>query len=69
MREIIFQLAPLDAMPHSVNLFLSQIAGGYWSRGASAFVINAGHVLQACPHPCLEYEDLGGRCRDTRTGI
>lgn len=59
-REIVFQLAPLDLMPHSVNLFLSQVAGGYWSRGSPAFAISAGHVLQACPHPCLEHEDLGG---------
>ncbi len=59
-REVVLELASLDLMPHSVYLFLSQVADGYWSRGDPAFVINAGHVLQACPHPCLEYEDLGG---------
>ena len=42
-------------MPHTIHLFLSQISEGYWSRGTPAIVINAGHVLQACPHPCLEY--------------
>mmetsp|Transcript_8663 Transcript_8663/g.18509 ORF Transcript_8663/g.18509 Transcript_8663/m.18509 type:complete len:240 (+) Transcript_8663:1-720(+) len=41
-------------MPHSLHLFLSQISEGYWSKGTPAIVINAGHVLQACPHPCLE---------------
>lgn len=59
-REIVLQLAPLEIMPHSVHLFLSQIAGGYWSRGTPAIVLNAEHVLQACPHPCLEGVDLGG---------
>lgn len=53
-QEILIELAPLDLMPHSVYLFLSQISKGYWSRGKPAVVINAGHVLQACPHPCLE---------------
>ncbi|KAL7466298.1 hypothetical protein ACHAXS_006597 [Conticribra weissflogii] len=52
--EIILELAPVDLMPHSVHLFLSQISEGYWSKGTPAIVINAGHVLQACPHPCLE---------------
>ena len=60
-REIILQLAPVDLMPHSVHLFLSQIADGYWSRGTPAIVINPGHVLQACPHPCLESASLGGK--------
>lgn len=48
-------------MPHSVHLFLSQIAEGYWSQGTPAIVINPGHVLQACPHPCLESVSLGGK--------
>jgi len=52
--EIILELAPVDLMPHSIHLFLSQISEGYWSKGTPAIVINAGHVLQACPHPCLE---------------
>lgn len=59
-REIIFELAPLEIMPHSIHLFLSQIAEGYWSRGSPAIAINAEHVLQACPHPCLESVDMGG---------
>eukprot|EP00579_Thalassiosira_antarctica_P000174 CAMPEP_0201866438 /NCGR_PEP_ID=MMETSP0902-20130614/1032_1 /ASSEMBLY_ACC=CAM_ASM_000551 /TAXON_ID=420261 /ORGANISM="Thalassiosira antarctica, Strain CCMP982" /LENGTH=544 /DNA_ID=CAMNT_0048391417 /DNA_START=110 /DNA_END=1744 /DNA_ORIENTATION=- len=59
-RELIFQLAPLSLMPHSIHLFLSQIAEGYWSHGTPAIVLNAQHVLQACPHPCLDNVDLGG---------
>lgn len=58
--EIVLELAPLDLMPHTIHLFLSQIEEGYWSRGTPAIVINAGHVLQACPHPCLESVSLGG---------
>ncbi|KAL7550744.1 hypothetical protein ACHAWF_013967 [Thalassiosira exigua] len=59
-KEIILKMAPLELMPHSIHLFLSQIAEGYWSRGEPAIVINAGHVLQACPHPCMEGVGLGG---------
>lgn len=59
--EIILELAPAELMPHSVHLFLSQVADGYWSRGTPAIVINPGHVLQACPHPCLESTSLGGK--------
>lgn len=59
-REVIFELAPLDLMPHSIHLFLSQIAEGYWSRGTPAIAINADHVLLACPHPCLDDVNMGG---------
>lgn len=59
-REIVFQLAPLELMPHSIHLFLSQIAEGYWSRGTPAFALSAEHVLQACPHPCLNDVVMGG---------
>jgi cyclophilin family peptidyl-prolyl cis-trans isomerase len=58
-REFVIELAPVDLMPHSVHLFLSQIAEGFWSRGA--VVLNPGHVLQACPHPCLESVANGGK--------
>jgi len=60
-RTLIFELAPIELAPHSVHLFLTQIAEGYWSRGTPAIVLNAEHVLQACPHPCLDSVDLGGR--------
>lgn len=60
IREIIVQLAPLDLMPHSIHLFLTQISEGYWNVGTPAFVLNAEHVLQACPHPCLERMEFGG---------
>ena len=59
--EFILELAPIDLMPHSVHLFLTQIVEGYWSRGTPAVVINPGHVLQICPHPCLESVSLGGK--------
>lgn len=59
-REIIYQLAPLNLMPHSIHLFLSQIADGYWTRGTPSIAISAEHVLQSCPHPCLENADMGG---------
>ena len=59
-REIIIELAPLELMPHSIHLFLTQIDEGYWTRGTPAIAINAEHVLQACPHPCLENVDMGG---------
>jgi len=54
LHTLIFRLAPLRLMPLSVYLFLSQIAEGVWSRGTPAFVLRADHVLQACPHPCLD---------------
>ena len=60
VREIIIQLAPLDLMPHSIHLFLTQISEGYWNVGTPAFVLNAEHVMQACPHPCLESVGFGG---------
>ena len=59
-REIIIELAPIDLMPHSIHIFLSQISLGYWTRGNPAIVMNPGHVLQACPHPCLENKAMGG---------
>jgi cyclophilin family peptidyl-prolyl cis-trans isomerase len=58
--EVIIELAPINLMPHAVHIFLSQISEGYWTRGTSAIVMNPGHVLQACPHPCLETKALGG---------
>lgn len=66
VREIIVQLAPLDLMPHSIHLFLTQISEGYWNVGTPAFVLNAEHVLQACPHPCLESVEFGGSRRRSR---
>lgn len=58
--EILIELANPKLMPHSVHIFLSQISAGYWSRGTPAIVMNPGHVLQSCPHPCLETKALGG---------
>eukprot|EP00985_Skeletonema_marinoi_P010094 scaffold4765_cov128-Skeletonema_marinoi.AAC.2 len=58
--EVIIELAPINLMPHSVHTFLSQVSEGYWSEGTPAIVMNPGHVLQACPHPCLETKAMGG---------
>ena len=58
--EVIIELAPITLMPHSVHTFLSQLSEGYWTRGTPAIVMNPGHVLQACPHPCLETKAMGG---------
>lgn len=58
--EVIIELAPINLMPHAVHIFLSQISEGYWTRGTPAIVMNPGHVLQACPHPCLETKAMGG---------
>ncbi len=58
--ELIIELAPINLMPHSVHIFLSQLSEGYWTRGTPAIVMNPGHVLQACPHPCLETKAMGG---------
>lgn len=58
--EVIIELAPVNLMPHSVHTFLSQLSEGYWTRGTPAIVMNPGHVLQACPHPCLETKAMGG---------
>jgi len=44
---IIFEMASLDYMPHSVELFLDQVDEGLWDN--TYFVRNAAHVLQATP--------------------
>ena len=59
-QEVLIELAPITLMPHSVHTFLSQLSEGYWTRGTPAIVMNPGHVLQACPHPCLETKAMGG---------
>mmetsp|Transcript_15205 Transcript_15205/g.31880 ORF Transcript_15205/g.31880 Transcript_15205/m.31880 type:complete len:371 (+) Transcript_15205:513-1625(+) len=45
---LVFELAPLEKMPHAVNFFLQQIHHKLWD--GCAFVINAMHILQAGPH-------------------
>ena len=35
--------------------------------GTPAFVLNAEHVLQACPHPCLEIVEFGGNSQSRST--
>lgn len=45
---LVFELAPLEKMPHAVNFFLQQVHHKLWD--GCAFVINAVHILQAGPH-------------------
>jgi len=45
VRAFVVELADLDTMPHSVHIFLEQVAGQLWDN--TAFIINPGHVLQA----------------------
>lgn len=62
------KLHPIDAMPHSVHLFLEQIYHGLWND--CAFVINSPEVIQAGALPTNnngktyrqkmnEFEDMG----------
>jgi cyclophilin family peptidyl-prolyl cis-trans isomerase len=46
-RYFIVELAPISLMPHAVHLFLEQVEHKLWD--GCAFVLNAGHVLQASP--------------------
>eukprot|EP00978_Attheya_sp_CCMP212_P020447 scaffold58530_cov49-Attheya_sp.AAC.2 len=41
------EMAPLHLMPHSVHLFLEQVAHGLWN--GVTFLYNGDHVLQAAP--------------------
>mmetsp|Transcript_55016 Transcript_55016/g.164779 ORF Transcript_55016/g.164779 Transcript_55016/m.164779 type:complete len:419 (-) Transcript_55016:932-2188(-) len=42
---IIIEMAPLELMPHTVQVFLDQVQDGLWD--GCSFYRNAGHVLQA----------------------
>lgn len=43
----VVEMAPIDAMPHSIHLFLEQVTSGLWNN--AWFYINGPHVLQAGP--------------------
>jgi cyclophilin family peptidyl-prolyl cis-trans isomerase len=46
--NFLIELAPLDAAPHAVHLFLEQVAHGLWNQ-STYFYLNGPHVLQAGP--------------------
>jgi len=52
--EFLIELAPLDAVPHAIHLFLEQVDHGLWNR-STYFYLNGPHVLQA--GPSLDEED------------
>lgn len=69
--SIIIEMASLEIMPHSVNLFLQQVHHKLWD--GCSFVINAMHILQAGPHAFddegefdANAPDLVGKFRDAR---
>jgi len=44
---IVIELAPLDFMPHSIQIFLDQVSAGLWND--CVIFRNANHILQASP--------------------
>jgi cyclophilin family peptidyl-prolyl cis-trans isomerase len=52
--DFTIELAPLDAVPHAVHLFLEQVAHGLWN--GTYFYLNGPHVLQAGPQQDEEDE-------------
>lgn len=48
----VIELAPMELMPHAVNVFLQQIHHKVWN--GCSFVINAMHIMQAGPHKYVE---------------
>lgn len=54
--DIVIEMAPLNAVPHAIHLFLEQIEHGLWN--GAYFYINTEHVLQAGPFPANGYKEL-----------
>jgi hypothetical protein len=52
-KRFTIELAPLEFMPHSVHLFLEQVAHGLWN-GNSFFYVNGPHVIQCGPQATLK---------------
>lgn len=48
-KEIIIELAPIDAVPHAVHLFLEQVEHGLWNQSDASFYLHGDHVVQAGP--------------------
>jgi cyclophilin family peptidyl-prolyl cis-trans isomerase len=46
---MIFEMAPLDLMPHSVYMFLEMVHAGLFD--GCSFILNAMHVIKAAPLP------------------
>ncbi|KAL7467822.1 hypothetical protein ACHAXS_008069 [Conticribra weissflogii] len=59
---LVFELAPLDKMPHAVDFFLQQVHHKLWD--GCAFVINAMHILQAGPHRHIKAGDYEANAVD-----
>jgi hypothetical protein len=55
---IVLELAPLDAVPHAIHLFLEQVDHGLWDH--TYFYLNTPHVIQAGPQVLEEEETLNG---------
>lgn len=45
--EFVIEMAPLDAVPHAVHVFLEQVAHGLWNR--TYIYLNGPHVVQIGP--------------------
>jgi cyclophilin family peptidyl-prolyl cis-trans isomerase len=46
---LVFEMAPLDLMPHSVYMFLEMVHAGLFD--GCSFILNAMHVVKAAPLP------------------
>lgn len=59
------QLAPLEHMPHSVHLFLEQVAHGLWNGNAFLYV-NGPHVIQCGPQASHKEGEVVGSADEER---
>lgn len=67
VKSFIIEMAPIDLMPHTVHLFLEQVAHQLWDNGW--FYLNGPHVFQAGPQvpDDEEYEAALEKGVDERT--
>lgn len=67
IKSFIIEMAPIDLMPHTVHLFLEQVAHQLWDNGW--FYLNGPHVFQAGPQvpDDDEYEAMLEKGVDERT--
>jgi hypothetical protein len=54
--KFVVELAPLDVMPHSLELFLDMISKGAWDNTAFSYHVNHAHVLAAAPVDFSSFE-------------